>query len=132
MRVTKLIREYVEKAVEAKYPKSVEELAWENEGKRMNEAITEADKRVEAFAKEVAKELNLEYGFAEDYCLTFNKHYSPVSNKYYGDSEIYKAYRKAQNERCEKIRKAIDEILISLELGGTKADLDEMLSKIGQ
>ena len=46
MRVTKLIREYVEKSVRANYPKSVAELVWEEHRKSMSDAITEANEQV--------------------------------------------------------------------------------------
>lgn len=132
MRVTKLIKEYVEREIKARIPKSAEEVAWETERERMNEAITEGNERIEALEKEVAKELNLKYGFTKDYCLIPKKHYSTITDKYYGDSEIYKAYCKAKREREEKIFKAIEEILLTLELGGTKTELEEMLAKVGQ
>ena len=38
-----------------------------------------------------------------------------------------------ENEEINKARKnAIEDILISLELGGTKADLDRMIAELGK
>ena len=53
MRVTKLIREYVEKKVKEAYPKSEAELIWEEKSRRTNEALTRANDIVEAYAKRV-------------------------------------------------------------------------------
>lgn len=132
MKATKLIREYVTEKVNASYPKTVAELVYEKHGKNINEAITEANEKVYEFAKKLAEELNARYGFPVDDNLTACNHYNSVTNKYNYDSEIYQAYRKAKDEREQKIEEKIKEILITLELGGSKADLDEMLANIGK
>jgi hypothetical protein len=131
MRVTKLIKEYVEKRVKEQFPKTVEEFAWEAEKDKMFAAFEEADKIIETYAKQVIKELNEKYGF-KDYCLTTRSNNSYVTDTYSSDSEIYQASMKARREREQKMNKTIEDILISLELGGTKADLDEMLANIGK
>jgi vacuolar-type H+-ATPase catalytic subunit A/Vma1 len=132
MRVTKLIREYVEKKVNESYPKSVAELVYEEHGRKINDAITEANEKVYEYAKALAEELNAKYGFPADSNLTACDHYNTVSNRYNYDSEIYRAYRKAKDERQQKIEEKIEEILLTLELGGSKADLDKMLANIGK
>ena len=132
MRVTKLIREYVEKKVNESYPKSVAELVYEEHGKKINEAITEANEKVYEYAKALAEELNIKYGFPSDSNLRACDHYNSITNKYNYDSEVYQAYRKAKDEREKKIEAKIEEILLTLELGGSKADLDEMLANIGK
>ena len=130
MIVTRLIREYVEKKVRESYPKTVAELIWEKHEKSINEAITEANEKVFEYIKKLAEELNAKYGFPADNNLTACSHYNSVRNKYNYDAEIYQAYRKAMEEREQKINEKIEEILITLELGGSKADLDEMLANI--
>ena len=133
MRVTKLIREYVVKKVNESYPKSAEELAWEEQTKKMNEAITEGCELVLEYQKKIVEELNAKYGFDKDYCLSVYDHYNTVrSNNYGGDCSLYNASRKARDERQQKIAEKIEEILLTLELGGSKADLDEMLANIGK
>ena len=133
MRVTRLIRDYVEKSVKANYPKSAEELAWEEQTKKMNEAIAEGNALILEYQKKIAEELNAKYGFDKEYCLCAYDHYNTVrSNNYGGDSPLYEAYRKARDERENKIFDTNEEILLTLELGGTKADLDEMLKNIGK
>lgn len=132
MRVTKLIREYVEKKVNKSYPKSVAELVYEEHNRKINDAITEANEKVYEYAKALAEELNAKYGFPADSNLQARNDYNAIKNKYDYDSEIYQAYRKAKDERKKKIETKIEEILITLELGGSKADLDEMLANIGK
>ena len=135
MRVTKLIREYVEKRVREAYPKSEAELAWEAKSKKVNEALTKANELVNEASKKIAEEINAEFGLAvggyrlegrdDTYCKI-------VYTTYYGDCEEYQVCRKAEEERRKKITETIEEILISLELGGTKAELEEMLAKVGK
>ena len=132
MRVTRLIREYVERSVKESYPKSVAELVYEKHNSNISDAITEANEKVYEYAKKIAEELNAKYGFPADNNLRACDHYNSVSSRYNYDSEIYQAYNKAKNERQKKIAEKIEEILLTLELGGTKADLDEMIKNIGK
>lgn len=132
MRVTRLIREYVEKKVNESYPKTFAELVWEKHNDDINDAITEANEKVFEYAKKLAEELNEKYGFPADSNLKACDHYNSITNKYDYDSEIYRAFRKERDERQKKIAEKIEEILLTLELGGSKADLDEMLKNIGE
>jgi len=132
MRVTKLIREYVAKKVNEAYPKSEAEIRWEEKSNRVNEAITKANDLVEAYAKKIGEEINFEFGLDEGYRIKAFEGRNWFSTSYYSDDEDYQASRKAENERRKKIAETVEEILISLELGGTRADLDEMLAKVGK
>ena len=53
-------------------------------------------------------------------------------NEFYLDSqsETYKKQREIETQRQEKITKAIQDIIITLELGGNKQDLMNMLEKL--
>lgn len=130
MRVTRIIREYVEKRVREQFPKTTEELAWEAEKDKMSKAIEQAEILIGAYAEQVIKELNEKYEF-KDYCLKKHNYYH-VTDTYQSDSIIYQISLKAKEERNKKINKTIEDILISLELGGTKAELEEMLANIGK
>jgi hypothetical protein len=132
MRVTKLIREYVAKKVHESYPKSAEELAWEERSRTLNQAMTEANEIVEAFAEKVIAELNEKYGFAEGYDRLEKTQYSIVRSRGQFDDPIYKTSYEARKNREKAIEAKIEEILLTLELGGSKADLDEMLANIGK
>ena len=132
MRVTKLIREYVEKSVKKAIPKSEAELRWEVKSKRLNDALTKASEKIEAYQKQVIAEINREYGFSEEgYCLA-ETNYSLVHSSNMFDDEDYQASKNAANDRRQKIAETIEEILVSLELGGTRVELEEMLAKIGE
>lgn len=130
MRVTRLIRDYVEKRVREQFPKTAEELTWEAEKDKMSAAIEEAEKLMETYAEQIIKELNEKYGFKDYHMIKHN--YYHVTDSYSNDSEIYKASIKAKREREQKMNKTFEDILISLELGGTKAELEEMLANIGK
>ena len=132
MRVTRLIRDYVEKSVKANYPKSAEELAWDERSKKLSEAMTEANEIVEAFAEKVIAELNEKYGFAEGYDRLKKTQYAIVRSDGQFDDPIYNASYQAKRKREQEIYEKIEEILLTLELGGTKADLDEMIKNIGK
>ena len=132
MRVTRLIREYVEKKVRESYPKSVAELVYEEHNRKIKDALTEVNEKVYEYAKALAEELNAKYGFPADSSLRVRDNYNSITNRYDYDSEIYQAYHKARDERQTKIEEKIEEILLTLELGGSKADLDEMLANIGR
>ena len=131
MKVTRLIREYVERKVRESYPKTEIELTWEEHDKNLDEAVAEADEIIFEFAEKLAEELNAKYGFPTDSNLRA-VHRGAMARRYNNDSEIYQAYRKARDERQKKIAENIEEILLTLELGGSKADLDEMLANIGK
>jgi hypothetical protein len=130
MRVTKIIREYVTKRVNEKFPKTKEEIAWEEYKSKMNDAISEANEKVYKFAQEVAEELNAKYGFDSNYCLYGIDYYNAVRSDYNYDFELYVNQREAREERDQKISKTIEEILIELELGGNKETLEKLLKEI--
>lgn len=130
MKVTKLIREYVEKRVKEQFPKTAEELAWEAEQDKMRKAIEEAEKLIGVYAEQVVKELNEKYDFKDYNMRKTNTCYA--TDTYCNDSKVYRASSKAKNERVKKVGEIIENILVSLELGGTKAELEEMLANIGK
>ena len=128
MRVSKVVREYIEKQVWAKYPKTERELYAEQISELVNKAKEEHRRRLNQMKKDLADEIVAKYGLTEemgkqdieyhDYMfLTYN---SPIQCRANTDKENR---RKAVNSK-------IEEIIITLELGGTKADLEKMLSEI--
>lgn len=134
MRVTKLIREYVGKRVNEAYPKTSAELHWEEKKAQMSKAMEEGDKLIQAYIEEVCSALNTQYGFEGEYCLKDCGRMSHIGTSYRWECKdsLYVAAKKAQDERHTKIAETIENILVSLELGGTRAELEEMLAKIGE
>ena len=132
MRVTRLIKDYVIKRVGENYPKTAEEIAWEEKSKKMNEAITEANTMVETYAKQIAAELNKKYGFLDGYFLEAFEGRNFVTSRGRWEDKQYLAFEEAARKRKNTMEKTIEEILVNLELGGTKAELEKMLAEIGK
>lgn len=134
MRVTKLIREYVSKRVNEAYPKTSAEFRWEEKQAQMSKAMEEGEKLVQAYIEEVCSALNAEYGFEGEYCLKNCGRMSHIGTSYRGECKdpLCIAAKEAGDERRTKIAETIENILVSLELGGTRAELEEMLAKIGK
>lgn len=134
MRVTKIIREYVEKTVNA-IPqfanKSEEELACENLETKINDFKNNMAIEMENLVNSRIAEFREENNLPEDVVVKFQTNYSPVYSSIWCSSIKSKADTK-KNERASARQKAIEEILVALELGGTKAELDEMLKQLAE
>ena len=125
MRVTKAIRDYVEKRVYDEYDKARRELR-----KDYEERVEKAKEEIEMILEnEVLENINMVLGYygmeqikADD---AFYRIYVSIQNRK-DEAEI--------NEKRKEIyisaKDKITEILATLELGGTKEDLDKMLSEI--
>lgn len=126
MRVTRLIREYVEETINGIYEPLIKNCDGDYYEKK-KEVETILEKLADEFDT-AAKKIIKENGFSIDswddrektiitYTCNFgNKEYMPILEK----------RRKLRDEKKQKIQ----DILVNLELGGTKAELDEMLKKI--
>lgn len=129
MKVTKLIREYVEKTVDACYPMPSSEKLLNEQRSRAKDALTEFNKMVEEYADSILLEIKTKYNIPDD----FNFHTMHGIN--YAEFSSYNTalYRKADadiRERNKLKRQKQDEILLSLELGATKSDLDNMIKQL--
>ena len=134
MRVTKAVREYIEKQVRAKIEKKYE--VEKNESKRIKDIKEDIETRAAEAARQAAIAVFMEAKNYED-ILDFDE--KSVQNIYMGGSRnvlglkdrVYQnsihnwSYR-MQNEVNEKVQ----DIIVTLELGGNKADLDRMLNEI--
>lgn len=130
MRVTKTIKEYIEKQVKAAMASTSEaEEKWNKERQLVADFRESATKKLEGYASELIAEFYEENGFTpsntwalipSDWIKISEKGYLP--SKYEAD--------KAKNERTKAINSAIENIIITLELGGNKADLDKMLNDL--
>lgn len=129
MRVTSLIREYVKDSVEKVYAPKIDACGADYRKKtdEVNKILTKLVDEFNTTAKEIIKEnglsINIEYG-TEDEETTIIYYRSKFGSKEY--EAVAKEINALLCERSEKIR----EILLTLELGGTKAELDEMLKKL--
>lgn len=124
MRVTKIIREYVEKTIVAKMPYGEPTATYKQHSKALNDLCTQLEEKVDAYAQELLNSVgNLPEGFVikrSGYCV-FN------SSSYH--SPMYDADQAHQRQVREKREKAIETILVELELGATKADLERLIAE---
>ena len=124
MRVTKLIREYVEKTIAAKMPYGEPTATYKQHSKALSDLCTQLEEKVDAYAQELLASVgNLPEGFVikrSSYCV-FN------SSSY--DSPMYDADQAHQRQVRENRAKAIENILVELELGATKADLERLIAE---
>ena len=134
MRVTKTIKDYVARVVKEIYGEPTEEEKAYSALKETLEA--EAERINEKFVCMIKRELdefNTIHGLDEEtggikinggYICS----YSPYSLMQ--TSEIGKKAKEAGKARQKKIVEAIENIILTLELGGNKADLDRMLNEL--
>lgn len=134
MRVTKTIKDYVERMVEKIYNEPTEE---EKAYSALKEEISaEIDKIQEKFQSMIEKDIeafNTTHGLDKKTGgIKFRDKYICIYDTYdlRLETEVGKKAREAENARSKKIREAIENIILTLELGGNKADLDRMLNDL--
>lgn len=134
MRVTKTIKDYVTRMVEEIYSEPTEEeKAFKALKEELDIAIDKINKEFEPIVEKRLEEFNIAHGLnketgglkirSEHICF-----FSSYDLAWY--SEIGKKAREATKAREKKIDEAIENIILTLELGGNKADLDRMLNEL--
>ena len=133
MRVTKLIREYVEEQVGA-IPKFKNPTTAEQEYKALTSKISNfqnsIDKEIDESVREAIENFRKVHNLGEDVNIEVSCHTKVTWSTY--NSDIANKSRKAERKRKEERDNAIRDILLTLELGGTRAELDEMLKKLAE
>lgn len=124
MRVTKLIRDYVEKTIEAKIPYGEPVQAYKREAKALSDLRDQLEEKVDAYAKELLASVdNLPEGF------TITKSHNCVFNSSSWNSPMHIASNAEERRVREKRQEAVENILLELELGATKADLERLIAE---
>lgn len=133
MRVTKKVENYIREQVKAKVmPKYEAEKA---EAKRIRELAHDIESRASEAAVAAAKAIYdeakahgdvLEYD-EKAFERAYLSCYRVVTPK---DSCYITSVHKWESRYCEEVDKIVDDIVVTLELGGNKADLDRMLSEL--
>ena len=133
MRVTKKVENYIREQVKAKVmPKYEAEkaeaariISIKNDiESRADKAAREAAKAVYAETKEYSELLELDESSVE---RSYFNCYHPISIKNYSyTNSVYKW----ESRYSAEVNKIVDDIVVTLELGGNKADLDRMLSEL--
>lgn len=134
MKVTKLIREYVAEQITAKYPETEAEKQYTKEIKIIEDKVQELNEKLKNYALDLCEQANKDLGI-DDWARDDHIHlYSPT--RYLLSSGWNNPYAKSlnslKNNRDKKISDTIKNILVNLELGATKAELDEMLKNLGE
>lgn len=125
MRVTRLIREYVEKTVTERISYGEPTKAFEEAKKLMEEERAAAERDIKAYAE-------MRLGNVNDRMPNDFKIYLTTSNIVYSthyNAPLATAAREHEREVQNKRREAIDNILLNLELGATKADLERLIAE---
>ena len=127
MKVSKTVREYIEKQVASKFPKTEIELYQEQQEQIASKMNQEYYDRVEKAKAEIIASIAQEYEINEGDIAIRNNYGNVFST--FNTPTAMKA-NTAKSERHKVINEKIDDIIVTLELGGTKADLEKMLAEI--
>ena len=127
MRVSKTVREYIEKQVASKFPKTDIELFQEQQEQIANKMNQEYCEKVEKAKADIIKSLAQDYEINEDE-IAIRHNYGNVFSTF--NTPTAMKANTAKLDRQKAINEKIDDIIITLELGGTKADLEKMLAEI--
>ena len=137
MRVTKTIREYIEKEVRVRIqPKYAAEEAEAKRRLAARDAFFDNCAKAAEEAFNAAFEAN--FHDVSDFMEDVREAVNPPVSFYYSRAALIpdRAQRNSvyqwQNRMNEEIKKITEEIVVELELGGTKAELMAMLEKIGK
>ena len=133
MRVTKKVENYIREQVKAKVmPKYEAEKA---ESKRILNIKNDIENRASKAAREAAMAVFAE---AREYGDILELDESSIQNSYLScyrpitikDFCYTNSVHKWESRYTEEVDKIVDNIIVTLELGGNKADLDRMLSEL--
>lgn len=130
MKPSKILKEYIEKRVKEAYGKeSQEEIDFRQARADFEVEIKKANERIKDFISQVENEIVNPHNF-----YISRSSSCPFSTWSYGGERtpIEKASKEAEGKRIRLINETIEDILIELELGGTKAQLEERLAKLGK
>lgn len=139
MRVTKVIREYIEEKVAERlpYPEKPQGVELDNFDKFEDKLIEEVIGKYAAYITDNFDKVRVDarWGCGDkvnDIMAVRECVKDRISKPHLS---VFSVARKEYDKECDRIRaertKAIKEITVSLELGGTRAELEEMLAKVG-
>jgi hypothetical protein len=134
MRVTKVVKEYIEKQVRAKIEQKYQEE--KKESNRIRDIKFDIEQRAREAAFEAAKVILDEAKQYNDVLEYQTPSYNKIS--FWGlndwiqmkDACYLNSVHKWESRMRNEIQEAVQNIIVALELGGNKADLDRMLSEL--
>lgn len=135
MKVTKLIKEYVAEQVTAKYPETDAEKQYQEKLDKIQNKVDELNNQIKEYGLKLCKQANEDLGINvwadKNDKIHLSSYYCVASSGSYNNPYATNL-RTLKEDRTKKINNAIKNILINLELGATKAELDMMLRKLGE
>lgn len=131
MRVSKTVREYIEKKVSekvsAKY--DAERIEADRQNKVINDFWNNLSKELEALAAERVNKFLEKNSFAErgpgSHIVSTYSSVISIADHYLSSS-----VHNWRNRARAEIKEKVEDIVVTLELGGTKEDLERMISEI--
>ena len=132
MKMTKAIREFIEEQV-------TERAESDTKLNELREAADTARKRWDDVLKEAKEEFNTKLAeLGEAYGLVYQTYsgevvhpqiysFQYVDSRYLPEVKAYNEYRAQLNNKCDRV---IKDIIVSMELGGTKKELMEMIETL--
>lgn len=126
MRVSKAVKNYIENEVAKRFPKTERELQHEQNKDIVSKANQEIEKRVAIALTSIMVDVAKEYGITDEIAIRrYERNYFDT-----WDCVSHKNANTDRRAREEQINKTIEDIIVTLELGGTKDDLEKMLAEI--
>jgi hypothetical protein len=124
MRVTKIIREYVEKTVTNALPFGAPREEYIAADRKLNDLCNQLEEQVDTYAKELLANIgNLPEGF------TIKRTNTSIFSASSWNSPMHCASNTHQRKIRDKRAAAVERILVELELGATKADLERLIAE---
>ena len=124
MRVTKIIREYVEKTIINALPYGAPRDEYIAANQKMDELCKRLEEQVDAYAKELVASIDsLPEGF------TIKRTRNNIFTSSSWNSPMQEASNAHEREIRDKRAAAIEQVLVELELGATKADLERLIKE---
>ena len=130
MRVTKTVREYIEKQVALKFPKTEDEILADEVSKIVSQANDEINRRITKASKEIVLSVGAAFGITEEMARNQVLDSYPRYSYSAFNAPIAMKSNTARTTREKTITEKVNDIIVTLELGGTKADLEKMLAQI--
>ena len=131
MRVSKTVRSYIEKRVKEKFSAiSPEEQTYKELQEIMSEAQEKARERISESNQKILADINAYYGLKDEFAFRERENQCLVYGPYIANTPIAIKAREEEKKRRDKIGETIENIIVNLELGGTKEDLERMLKEI--
>lgn len=125
MRVTKIIRKYVEKTINTKLVYGAPTAEYREACIKMEALKSEVNDKVVEYAQKLCAEATAQ--LPEGFYIKLHSKFPVESTSY--NSPLQCAAGKHEREVREKRAQAIEAILVELELGATKADLERLISE---